>query len=188
VGPQARQSPRRLPLAPCASGSPFPGSIEWVSRHDRQRDRSSRSLRREAVIDADGHGRQRDRSFRSLRREAVIDAQRNRRQRDRTTLTGPNLLRRAGLILLELRDVTLHLQAGQPFDVARKVNLGLQALRLVGGRKGGPVLGKLVAGLLLRVEADLEVVRAVGAAHQSDHYAGAQPAGLLDVEYRPLGD
>src|SRR5262245_44248741 len=81
-----------------------------------------------------------------------------------------------------LLNVPLHLQAGEPFDIAREIDVGPHAADLVHGSIGRQVLDDLVAGLLLGIEAPLDVLVARASAQQADHHAGGRLAGRLDVD------
>src|SRR5262245_1693218 len=90
--------------------------------------------------------------------------------------------RRRLLSQVHLFHVPLHLEAGEPFDVAREIDIGPHAAHLVHGSIGRQVLHDLVAGFLLGIEAPLDVLVGCAPAQQADHHAGGRLAGRLDVD------
>src|SRR5256714_3819524 len=83
---------------------------------------------------------------------------------------------------VHLSHVPLHLEAGEPFHVARQVDVRSHALPLVGGGIGRPVLDDPITRLLLGIEARIDVLLRRRAAHQADHCAGGSLAGFLNID------
>src|SRR6516162_7569875 len=88
--------------------------------------------------------------------------------------------------LLHFSYVPLHLEAGEPFHVAREVDIRSHALHFVGGGIRRPVLDDLIARLLLGVEARIDVLLVCGSTHQADHRTGGSLAGFLNIDTRDL--
>src|SRR5215813_4259168 len=85
-------------------------------------------------------------------------------------------------LAVHLSHVPLHLEAGEPFHVARQVDAGSHALPLIGGGIGRAVLDDLIARLLLGIEARIDVLLRCRTAHQADHCTGGSLAGFLNID------
>src|SRR6266852_1359381 len=86
------------------------------------------------------------------------------------------------LFLLHFSYVPFHLETGEPFYVAREVDARSHALHFVGGGIRRQVLDDLIARLLLRVEARIDVLLGCGSTHQLDHGAGGKLARFLNID------
>src|SRR6516165_8637954 len=89
---------------------------------------------------------------------------------------GENVLRELSL-LPHFPDDLVHLEAGEPLDIARQIDPGLDAAGAIGLLEGRPILGQLLLRLGLRLHADVEVACAARAA-QADRDLGRRRAGL----------
>src|SRR5262245_47537381 len=78
----------------------------------------------------------------------------------------------------QVADVPLHLQAGEPFDVARQVSLGADAAGSIDGRELRPLLGDRLARGLLALQASAHaLLRWLGTGNP-----GRGRTGLADVD------